>query len=85
MVSGRVDLESVALSLVSPTFKTHSFSMNQRLLLLDSGNSTKALGKSTYKVSITAPPSGNFASSGNYTLYVVHKEIQSTSIWVRVQ
>ncbi|KAF5792561.1 putative galactose oxidase [Helianthus annuus] len=85
MVSGGVDLKSVVVTLVSPSFNTHSFSMNQRLLVLDSGNSTKALGKSTYKVSVTAPPSGNFAPSSNYILYVVHKEIPSTGIWVRMQ
>ncbi|MFS7972288.1 putative glyoxal oxidase, galactose oxidase/kelch, beta-propeller, immunoglobulin-like protein [Helianthus anomalus] len=85
MVSGRVDLKSVSVTLVSPSFNTHSFSMNQKLLVLDSGNSTKALGKSIYKVSVTAPPSGNFAPSGNYILYVVHKEIPSTCIWVRIQ
>ncbi|KAI3785611.1 hypothetical protein L1987_44735 [Smallanthus sonchifolius] len=84
-VSGPVDPNLVTVTLVSPSFNTHSFSMNQRLLVLDSGNSTKALGKSTYKVSVTAPPSGNFAPSGNYLLYVVHKEIPSPGIWVRMQ
>ncbi|MFS8012798.1 putative immunoglobulin-like, galactose oxidase-like, Early set domain-containing protein [Helianthus anomalus] len=85
VVSGRVDLKSVIVTLVSPSFNTHSFSMNQRLLLLDGDNSTKALAKSTYRVSVTAPQSGNFAQSGNYILYVVHKEIPSTGIWVRMQ
>ncbi|MFS7972298.1 putative galactose oxidase [Helianthus anomalus] len=50
VVSGRVEQKSVAVTLVSPSFDTHSFSMNHRLLLLDSGNSTKARGKSNYKV-----------------------------------
>nr|XP_043618466.1 aldehyde oxidase GLOX-like [Erigeron canadensis] len=84
-VSGPVDLKSVIVTIVSPSFNTHSFSMNQRLLVLDSGNSTKAAGKTTYKVGVTAPPSGNIAPTGNYLLFVVHKEIPSPGIWVRMQ
>ncbi|KAL4584220.1 hypothetical protein LXL04_008812 [Taraxacum kok-saghyz] len=84
-VSGPVDLNSITVTLVSPSFNTHSFSMNQRLLVLDSPNSTKAVGKSTYKIGVVAPPSGNIAPAGNYMLFVVHKDIPSPGIWVRIQ
>ncbi|KAF5792554.1 putative galactose oxidase [Helianthus annuus] len=84
-VPGPVDLNSVSVTIVSPSFNTHSLSMNQRLLVLDSANSTKALGRSTYRVGVTAPASGNFAPAGHYLLYVVHKEIPSSGIWVRMQ
>nr|GEX82204.1 hypothetical protein [Tanacetum cinerariifolium] len=85
-VTGPVDLNSVVVTMVSPSFNTHSFSMNQRLLVLDTGNSTKAVRKSsTYKIGVTAPPSGNIAPAGNYLLFVVHKEIPSPGIWVRMQ
>ncbi|KAJ0890023.1 putative immunoglobulin-like, galactose oxidase-like, Early set domain-containing protein [Helianthus annuus] len=72
MVSRPVDLNSVTVTIVPPSFNTHSFSMNQSLLVLDSANSTKALGRSSYRVGVTAPPSGNFAPTGYYLLYVVH-------------
>ncbi|PWA97091.1 galactose oxidase/kelch, beta-propeller [Artemisia annua] len=85
-VTGPVDLNSVVVTMVSPSFNTHSFSMNQRLLVLDGGNSTKVARKSsTYKIGVTAPPSGNIAPAGNYLLFVVHKEIPSPGIWVRMQ
>ncbi|PWA41074.1 galactose oxidase/kelch, beta-propeller [Artemisia annua] len=84
-VTGPVDPNAVSVTMVSPSFNTHSFSMNQRLLILDSGNSTRAVGKSTYKIGVTAPPSGNIAPAGNYLLFVVHKEIPSPGIWVRMQ
>ncbi|KAD4888839.1 hypothetical protein R6Q59_034267 [Mikania micrantha] len=84
-VSGPVDVNLVSVTMVSPSFNTHSFSMNQRLLVLDTSNSTKELGKSTYRVVATAPPSGNFAPAGNYLLFVVHKEVPSPGIWVRMQ
>ncbi|XP_071711751.1 aldehyde oxidase GLOX1-like [Rutidosis leptorrhynchoides] len=84
-ISGGVDLSTIAVTMVSPSFNTHSFSQNQRLLVLDSGNSAKAVGKRDYKVVITAPPSGNVAPAGNYIIFVVHKGIPSTGIWVHMQ
>ncbi|KAL4584287.1 hypothetical protein LXL04_008883 [Taraxacum kok-saghyz] len=84
-VSGPVDLNSITVTMVSPSFNTHSFSMNQRLLVLNSANSTKAVGKSTYKIGVVAPPSGNIAPAGNYMLFLVHKDIPSPGIWVRIQ
>ncbi|KAI3759195.1 hypothetical protein L6452_06813 [Arctium lappa] len=84
-VSGHVDLNSVYVTMVAPSFNTHSFSMNQRLLVLDSGNSTKVVGKVDYRVRVMAPPSGNIAPAGNYLLFVVHKEIPSPGIWVHMQ
>ncbi|XP_023762070.2 aldehyde oxidase GLOX [Lactuca sativa] len=84
-VSGPVDLKLVTVTLMSPSFNTHSFSMNQRLLVLDSTNSAKAVGKSTYKVGVVAPPSGNIAPAGNYMLFVVHKDIPSPGIWVQIR
>ncbi|XP_023745309.2 aldehyde oxidase GLOX1 [Lactuca sativa] len=84
-VSGPVDLKLVTVTLMSPSFNTHSFSMNQRLLVLDSSNSAKAVGKSTYKVGVVAPPSGNIAPAGNYMLFVVHKDIPSPGIWVQIR
>ncbi|GKE53568.1 aldehyde oxidase GLOX1-like protein, partial [Tanacetum coccineum] len=76
-VTGAVDPNGVSVTMVSPAFNTHSFSMNQRLLVLDSGNSTRSVEKSTYKIGVMAPPSGNIAPAGNYLLFVVHKEIPS--------
>ncbi|PWA89069.1 galactose oxidase/kelch, beta-propeller [Artemisia annua] len=60
-VTNPVDLKSVFVTMVAPSFKTHAFSMNQRLLVLDTANSAKAIGNSTYQVGAIAPPSGNIA------------------------
>ncbi|XP_071712582.1 aldehyde oxidase GLOX1-like [Rutidosis leptorrhynchoides] len=84
-VSGLVDLNSVTVTMVSPSFNTHSFSMNQRLLVLDGGKASKGGGKSTYKIGVTGPASGNIAPAGNYLLFVVHKQIPSAGIWVQMQ
>ncbi|KAI3759197.1 hypothetical protein L6452_06816 [Arctium lappa] len=84
-VPGPVDPNLVSVTMVAPSFNTHSFSMNQRLLVLQSGNSSKAVGQSYYTIDVTAPPSGNIAPAGNYLLFVVHKEIPSPGIWIRIQ
>ncbi|KAJ0753071.1 putative immunoglobulin-like, galactose oxidase-like, Early set domain-containing protein [Helianthus annuus] len=65
--------------MVAPSFNTHSFSMNQRLLVLDGGN-TRSVGKLTYEVNATAPPSGHIAPPGYYMhlyAFLVHEDIPS--------
>ncbi|KAI3673254.1 hypothetical protein L6452_39371 [Arctium lappa] len=85
-VSNPVDPNLISVTLVAPSFNTHSFSMNQRLVVLDGSNSTtKVVGKSTYEVNVTTPPSVNIAPTGYYMLFVVHQEVPSEGIWVRIQ
>ncbi|KAJ0614900.1 putative galactose oxidase [Helianthus annuus] len=85
IVSCPVDPNLVKVTMVAPSFNTHSFSMNQRLLILDGGNTTVAVGMSHYEVSVVAPPSGNIAPAGNYILFVVHQEVPSEGIWVSIR
>ncbi|GKE01761.1 aldehyde oxidase GLOX-like protein [Tanacetum coccineum] len=84
-ISGRVDPKTVYVTMLAPSFNTHSFSMNQRLLILDNIDSARAVGRVDYKVSVIAPPSGNIAPAGNYILFVIHKQIPSPGIWVHMQ
>ncbi|KAI3759217.1 hypothetical protein L6452_06855 [Arctium lappa] len=81
-VSNNLDTKSVLVTMVAPPFNTHSFSMNQRLLVLDSGIVS---GSSNHQVTVTMPPSGNIAPTGNYILFVVHKDIPSEGIWIHIQ
>lgn len=83
-VTGTVAQNLVSVTMVSPSFTTHSFSMNQRLLVLGAENVTN-LGKSTYEVQVTTPGFANLAPSAYYLLYVVHQEIPSEGIWVQIQ
>ncbi|KAI3767052.1 hypothetical protein L2E82_17133 [Cichorium intybus] len=84
-IPGPVNPSLVSVTMIAPSFNTHSFSMNQRLLVVDSGYTAKTVGRSYHTVEVTAPPSGNIAPSGNYLLFVVHNEIPSPGIWVRIQ
>ncbi|XP_062165324.1 aldehyde oxidase GLOX1 [Alnus glutinosa] len=83
-VTGTLAQKLVSVTMVAPSFTTHSFSMSHRLLVLDAEKVTN-LEKSTYEVRVTTPGSGNLAPSGYYLLYVVHQEIPSEGIWVQIQ
>ncbi|XP_059638113.1 aldehyde oxidase GLOX-like [Cornus florida] len=83
-VTGVLNGNLVSITMVAPSFNTHSFSMNQRLLVLGGGNVVK-VGKSTYEVTVMTPGSGNLAPSGYYLLFVVHQEIPSEGIWIHIQ
>ncbi|GAU14640.1 hypothetical protein TSUD_97040 [Trifolium subterraneum] len=68
--------KSVAVTLLAPSFNTHSFSMNQRLLVLDQVKPTRNV-VGGYEVEIGLPGSPFLAPPGYYLLFVVHQEIPS--------
>lgn len=82
-IPGLVKQDSIKVTMVSPSFNTHSFSMNQRLLVLNM-NSFKTVGKSTHNVEVVTPVNNYLAPSGYYLLFVVHQDIPSEGIWVRL-
>nr|GMD98444.1 aldehyde oxidase GLOX-like [Ipomoea batatas] len=82
-VAGPVNTNLVTVTLVAPSFNTHSFSMNQRLLVIGSGG-VKYVAKSTYQIDAVTPGSAILAPSGYYMLFVVHQEIPSEGIWVHI-
>ncbi|WOG91963.1 hypothetical protein DCAR_0311219 [Daucus carota subsp. sativus] len=83
-VPGRVKMDMVRVTMIAPSFTTHSFSMNQRLLVLRSED-VKIVGRSKYQIRVVTPGSGNLAPSGYYMIFVVHQEIPSEAIWVQIQ
>ncbi|GMI89770.1 RUBY PARTICLES IN MUCILAGE [Hibiscus trionum] len=84
VIRGRVEEKLVSVTMVAPAFNTHSFSMNQRLLVLGNDKMTP-LGRSRYKIEVTTPSSGNLAPPGFYLLFVVHRVIPSHGIWIKLQ
>ncbi|PIN01235.1 Galactose oxidase [Handroanthus impetiginosus] len=63
ILSNRINDTSIIVTMVAPSFTTHSFSMNQRLLVLKNGNVTPN-GNSTYQIQVITPDSGNLAPPG---------------------
>ncbi|XVF63749.1 hypothetical protein PTKIN_Ptkin09bG0111500 [Pterospermum kingtungense] len=83
VITGEVDANLLFVTMVAPAFNTHSFSQNQRLLVLGNDKVT-ALGSSTYNIDFTTPRTGNLAPAGFYLLFVVHQDIPSKAIWVKL-
>ncbi|KAL8225732.1 hypothetical protein R6Q57_018289 [Mikania cordata] len=83
-VLGHMDPISVSVTMLAPSFNTHSFSMNQRLLVLEGRNTTRCVANATYEVAVAAPPSCFVAPANYYLLFVVHLQIPSEGIWVQI-
>lgn len=83
-LAAALDGDAVAVTMVAPPFATHSFSMNQRLLVIGGGNVTVG-GPSAYAVEAVAPRTGNLAPPGFYLLFVVHQEVPGEGIWIQIQ
>ncbi|KAK4428867.1 Aldehyde oxidase GLOX [Sesamum alatum] len=86
---GRINRGFIMVTMVAPPFTTHSFSMNQRLLVLTnraeiSANVT-SLGRSNYQVRVMTPNSNLLAPPGYYILFVVYREVPSEGIWIQIK
>ncbi|KAL3734649.1 aldehyde oxidase GLOX [Eucalyptus grandis] len=84
-VVGAVSASRVTVTMVAPSFTTHSFSMNQRLLVIGDGRGVTAVGKSVYEVEAVTPGTRTLAPAGYYLLFVVHQDVPSEGIWIRMQ
>ncbi|XP_058779796.1 aldehyde oxidase GLOX1-like [Vicia villosa] len=89
-VKGTLAIDSVSVTMLAPSFNTHSFSMNQRLLVLDhvkTANNVvagKLTSTSTCQVEVAMPCSSNLAPPGYYLLFVVHQEVPSEGVWIQL-
>ncbi|GKU90060.1 hypothetical protein SLEP1_g4105 [Rubroshorea leprosula] len=81
---GPVIQNQVEVALVAPPFVTHSFSQNQRLLVLGN-NRIIVLRNNYYDVEATMPPSPILAPSGFYLMYMIHQGIPSQGIWINLK
>ncbi|KAK6131262.1 hypothetical protein DH2020_034997 [Rehmannia glutinosa] len=88
-IKGRINRSLLMVTMVAPPFTTHSFSMNQRLLVLANGNeigsNMVSLGRSNYRVRVVTPGSSILAPPGYYLLFVVYQEVPSQGIWVQIK
>jgi hypothetical protein len=83
-VQTTLDQNSVRVTVLAPPFNTHSFSMNQRLLVLEPTKVANVAG-TTYEIDVTMPGSPILAPPGFYILFVVHKDIPSEGVWIQIR
>ncbi|KAF8379941.1 hypothetical protein HHK36_027406 [Tetracentron sinense] len=82
-LKGKKDIKKICVTMSAPTFTTHSFSMNQRLLVLAVQGMRRISGES-YAVDVYAPATNFLAPPGYYLLFVVHGGVPSRGSWVRI-
>ncbi|ERN10751.1 aldehyde oxidase GLOX [Amborella trichopoda] len=76
-------VDEILVTMVAPSFTTHSVSMNQRLLVL------RVMGlegghDGAYRVECVPPVSAVLAPPGYYLLFLVHGGSPSRGVWVRL-
>ncbi|XP_008218222.1 PREDICTED: WSC domain-containing protein ARB_07867 [Prunus mume] len=74
----------LSVRLVAPSFTTHSFAMNQRMIVMKLIGVTR-VAPETYEISLVGPSTGEIAPPGYYLLFVVHADIPSSAAWVKLQ
>ncbi|KAK4436826.1 Aldehyde oxidase GLOX1 [Sesamum alatum] len=75
----------VSVRIVAPSFNTHSFSMNQRMVVLKGAPPVSRVGSNDYRVVATGPSTPEIAPPGYYLLFLVHAGIPSSGMWVKIQ
>ncbi|KAI3989555.1 hypothetical protein MKX01_031609 [Papaver californicum] len=76
-------LENVSVTMVAPSFNTHSFSMNQRMMVLKI-NQLHQVSSGYYIIDCFAPENSNIAPPGYYLLFVVQDGIPSRGRWMHI-
>ncbi|KAL9234720.1 hypothetical protein vseg_009557 [Gypsophila vaccaria] len=83
-ISGVIDGNLIKITMIRPSFSTHSFSMNQRMLVLTNTTAVVPLGPTRFQVNVLAPGTANIAPPGFYMLFVVQQHIPSEGVWVQI-
>lgn len=79
------ELGKIHVTMVAPSFTSHSYSMNQRLLFLSLDSEARKVGFSNYVVDVHAPATATLAPPGYYQLFVVHEGVPSKGTWVHIK
>ncbi|KAJ7943533.1 galactose oxidase [Quillaja saponaria] len=74
----------MSVSLIAPSFSTHSYAMNQRMLVLDVPH-VEYYYPFSYRITAYGPPSATVAPPGFYMLFIVNRGIPSSAFWVQVK
>ncbi|XP_002975736.2 aldehyde oxidase GLOX [Selaginella moellendorffii] len=71
-------------TLYAPAFATHAYSMNQRLLKLESSTPVLDENSGYYTFVVRAPPTKTIAPPGYYMLFVVNSGVPSIGKWIQM-
>ncbi|OVA20292.1 Glycoside hydrolase [Macleaya cordata] len=79
-----IDKSNIKVTIYSPPFTTHGYSMNQRLVVLATTEVRPSILPGVFQIGTLAPPSGAVAPPGYYLLFVVHRGVPSTGVWIQI-
>ncbi|KAJ7953749.1 glyoxal oxidase-related protein [Quillaja saponaria] len=74
----------ISVTLIAPPFSTHSYGMNQRMLVLDVVR-VQQFFPFSFKITSYGPPSSTAAPPGYYMLFIVNAGIPSIAYWVQIK
>ncbi|XVF12866.1 hypothetical protein REPUB_Repub08aG0157000 [Reevesia pubescens] len=80
-----VNQGDIYVTMVAPSFTTHSIAMNQRLLVLAFSDRVKKTPSGNYLAEGYAPETAALAPPGYYQLFLVHEGIPSKGAWVHIK
>ncbi|GLU17589.1 hypothetical protein SLE2022_339500 [Rubroshorea leprosula] len=72
------------VTMVAPSFTTHSFAMNQRLLVLALDGVRHVVDRH-HAADVNAPVTASVAPPGFYLLFLVHEGVPSRGVWVQIK
>ncbi|KAK8493761.1 hypothetical protein V6N13_026363 [Hibiscus sabdariffa] len=84
-LKGGVNQSDFFVTMVAPSFTTHSIAMNQRLLVLAFDNRMKKTASGNYLLEGYAPETAALAPPGYYQLFLVHEGIPSKGKWIQIK
>ncbi|KAJ1417062.1 Immunoglobulin-like fold [Sesbania bispinosa] len=82
-VANFASVSEVSVRILAPPFTTHSFGMNQRVVVLKLVGVTHVTME-TYYATVVGPSTAEIAPPGYYMLFVVHAGVPSSGSWVQV-
>lgn len=82
-VKNYTSARDVGVRIVAPSFTTHSFSMNQRMVVLNLVG-VKLVGGDSYYATVVGPSSAQIAPPGFYMLFLVHAGVPSAATWIHL-
>ncbi|KAL3516221.1 hypothetical protein ACH5RR_023123, partial [Cinchona calisaya] len=77
------NVRKASVRIIAPSFTTHSFAMNQRMVVLKKVKVVR-VGPSTFRIIAVGPSTPELAPKGYYMLFVVHAQIPSEGMWMNV-
>lgn len=73
----------VSVRILAPSFSTHSYGMNQRMVVLKLIGVTE-VNFGTYYATVVGPSTQEIAPPGYYILFLVHEGVPSSGTWVQL-